>query len=42
LYGQHGAPSVNCPSDVLNWYSRFEDRHIAEFGKGLQPALRGR
>jgi hypothetical protein len=36
LYWQHGAPSVNCLSNVLDWYSRFANRHAAEFCKGLE------
>ena len=36
LYWQHGAPSVNCLSNVLDRYSRFANRHVAEFCKGLE------
>ena len=35
LYWQYCSPSVNGPPNVLDRYSRFMDRHIAELRKGL-------
>lgn len=36
LHRQHGAPSVNGSSDLLDRYSRFADRHMTELREGLQ------
>ena len=49
LYWQHGTPSIDRPSNVLDWYSRLADRHVGELWQGFAAigwsnllALRGR
>jgi len=36
LYWEYSAPSVDRPSDVLDWYSRVSDRHIGELRESLK------
>jgi hypothetical protein len=36
LYWEYSTPSIDRPSDVLDWYSRLSDRHIGELRKGLK------
>jgi hypothetical protein len=36
LYWEYSTPSIDRPSDVLDWYSRLSDCHIGELRKGLK------
>jgi hypothetical protein len=38
LYWEYSTPSIDRPSDILDWYSCFADRHIGELRQGARIA----